>query len=127
MEWFLKALTQYFDFSGRARRTEFLMFTLVQIALTIILLILDNILFSDLFLNQTEGYGPLTITFLLFTAIPSLSVTVRRLHDTGRSGFWYFVGFVPLVGGLILLFILLQDSERRRNRWGPNPKSQIVY
>ncbi len=47
---------------------------------------------------------------------------VRRLHDTGRSGWWYFIGFVPLIGGIVLMVFMVLDSDPDRNEYGPNPK-----
>jgi uncharacterized membrane protein YhaH (DUF805 family) len=60
--------------------------------------------------------------FILAMIIPSLAVCVRRLHDTGRSGWWYFIGLIPFVGGIILLVFMCQDSQAGPNLYGPNPK-----
>ncbi len=68
----------------------------------------------------TLGMTPLWI-FALALIIPSLAVTVRRLHDTNRSGWWYLITFVPL-GGIVLLVFMCLDSEPGSNKWGPNPK-----
>jgi uncharacterized membrane protein YhaH (DUF805 family) len=58
----------------------------------------------------------------LVSFVPSLSCMVRRLHDTGRSGWWYFIGFVPLIGGIVLMVFMVLDSDPDRNEYGPNPK-----
>ena len=54
--------------------------------------------------------------------IPSLAVTVRRLHDTGKSGWWLLIAFIPFIGAIVLLVFLVQDSHPGTNEWGPNPK-----
>jgi uncharacterized membrane protein YhaH (DUF805 family) len=54
--------------------------------------------------------------------IPGLAVTVRRLHDTGRSGWWVLVGLIPVIGFIILLVFMVLDSQPASNQWGPNPK-----
>ncbi|WP_243398301.1 DUF805 domain-containing protein [Deinococcus koreensis] len=65
----------------------------------------------------------LAVLYALAVFVPSLAVTVRRLHDTGKSGWWYLIGLIPLVGGLVLLVFTVLDSEPGSNRWGPNPKA----
>jgi uncharacterized membrane protein YhaH (DUF805 family) len=69
------------------------------------------------------GIGMFTGIFALASLIPSLSVSVRRLHDTGRSGWWLLIGLIPLVGVIILLVFFAQDSEAGANRFGANPKA----
>jgi len=117
MKWFLKVLGQYADFSGRARRTEYWMFALFAIILYILAIILDN----ALGIAFAEIYGPIYFLTIVFLFIPSLAVLVRRLHDVGKSGFWFFIAFIPF--GAIWLFILtITDSQPFENKWGPNPK-----
>ena len=58
--------------------------------------------------------------FVLF--VPSLAFTIRRLHDIGKSSWWYFIAFIPLIGGLVLLVFTVLDSDPDRNEYGPNPK-----
>ncbi|MEP1500313.1 DUF805 domain-containing protein, partial [Nonlabens ulvanivorans] len=67
-------------------------------------------------------FGILFLLYTLATIIPSLAVIVRRLHDTGRSGWFYFISMIPLVGTVILLIWLIEDSKHGANQWGPNPK-----
>ena len=122
MDWYLKVIQQYADFSGRARRKEYWMFYLFNMLIPIPLAIIDIFVF-----NAAEtGILVLTIIYGLVVAIPGLAVTVRRLHDTGRSGWWIFISAVPFVGGFILLFFLIQDSESRTNQWGANPKMKLT-
>jgi uncharacterized membrane protein YhaH (DUF805 family) len=64
----------------------------------------------------------LMFTYAFVVFVPSIAVTIRRLHDIGKSGWWYCIAFVPFIGGLILLVLTLLDSEPDRNEYGPNPK-----
>src|SRR5688572_13394670 len=85
MQWYLKVLRQYVDFTGRARRTEYWMFVLFSMSITIVLSVLDNLMGMAF---VPGSYGPLGLIYILAVFLPSLGVGVRRLHDTGRSGWW---------------------------------------
>ncbi|BBM03905.1 DUF805 domain-containing protein [Microbulbifer sp. GL-2] len=111
MKYFLDALSKYADFTGRARRTEFWMFTLIYIVLSIGVSLLDVLL----------GAGFLAILFALALLVPTISITARRLHDTGRSGWWQLLNLIPLIGGIILIIFLILDSTEE-NKWGTSPK-----
>ncbi|MCU0461747.1 MAG: DUF805 domain-containing protein [Bacteroidales bacterium] len=120
MKWYLKVLKQYADFNGRARRTEYWMFVLFNIIFLTIAIVLDNVIgttFGDL------PYGFLYLIYALAVLIPGLAVVVRRLHDTGRSGWWILISLVPLIGAIWLLVLMLLDSEPEENEYGPNPKA----
>jgi uncharacterized membrane protein YhaH (DUF805 family) len=122
MQWYLDALKKYAVFSGRARRSEFwnyVLFTfLAIIALSIVGAVLDAIT------GNARGLwvSVLVSVYALATVLPSLAVTVRRLHDTGRSGWYYFMTLIPAVGPIILLVFECQDSVAD-NQYGPNPKA----
>lgn len=121
MNWYYKVLRQYSDFNGRARRTEYWMFTLINTLITFIFLMLDSKLgFS--FLEELP-YGYLTFIYAFLVFLPSLAVTVRRLHDIGKSGWWYLVGLIPIIGGFWLLFLMVTDGVPQENKYGPNPKA----
>ena len=113
LDWFIKCLKNYANFSGRARRQEYWYFVLMQIIVLIIAMILDSILFS----------GPslfYTVTALgLF--IPSLAAGVRRMHDTGRSGWLLLISLIPLLG-LIVIYWLASDTKPESNQWGAPAK-----
>lgn len=120
MQWYLKVLRNYANFQGRAHRTEYWMFVLVNFIVLAVLAFLDSMLFGGL--SEAGGYGVLTGLYSLGILIPGLAVAVRRLHDTGRSGWWLLVGLIPVIGGLVLLVFMVLDSEEGANQYGPNPK-----
>jgi uncharacterized membrane protein YhaH (DUF805 family) len=113
MEWYLKVLRQYADFAGRARREEYWMFALVNVIILVVLAILDSVL----------KFGFLAVLYLLAVLLPSWAVSVRRLHDTGRSGWWHLIGIIPLIGGIVLIVFLATDGERQPNSYGPDPRA----
>lgn len=112
MDWFLLALKQYANFNGRSRRKEYWFFFLFYLLIFLGLSLLDQIL----------GFGLLSSVFLLAMLLPSVAVGVRRLHDTGRTGWWILVGLIPLIG-LVLIYFMLLDSDAGDNAYGPNPKA----
>jgi uncharacterized membrane protein YhaH (DUF805 family) len=120
MEWYIMAWSKAADFTGRARRSEYWYFQLFNALVFLALIALGVIL-------RVTGGAVQTITipcslYSLICFIPSLSCTVRRLHDTGRSGWWYCISFLPLIGAVILLVFLVTDSEPGWNAYGHNPK-----
>jgi uncharacterized membrane protein YhaH (DUF805 family) len=123
MKWYIGALKKYGVFSGRARRTEYWMFLLFNIIFLIAAMLLDNLLkttFKDL------PYGLFYLLYALAVIIPAIALVVRRLHDVGKSGWWYFIALIPLVGGIWLLVLMLTDSQPGINQYGPNPKEVIT-
>jgi uncharacterized membrane protein YhaH (DUF805 family) len=119
MEWYLKVMRQYADFNGRARRKEYWMFYLFNIIFVIIAMVLDNVLGIAF---EQIGYGPIYIIYALAVLIPGLAVTVRRLHDVGKSGLMILIGLIPLIGGIWLLVLMCTESDSGSNEYGPNPK-----
>ena len=117
MDWYLKALRQWTDFSTRARRKEYWMFTLFYVLIAIGVAIVETILGLGFF-----GVGLLSSLFGLAMIIPGLAVSVRRLHDTGRSGLWLLIGFVPFIGWAVLLYFMVIEGTRGANQYGPDPK-----
>lgn len=114
MEWYLKVLTNYVGFQGRARRKEYWMFVLFNIIISIVLGIIEAIIGT----NQV-----LAFIYSLAILLPSLAVAFRRLHDTGKSGWWLLIGLIPLIGSIILLVFFCTDSDANDNQYGPNPKA----
>lgn len=125
--------SKYATFSGRARRSEYWWAYLGVFLVSLVLNIpLQGVLLgaADTTTGEISSVPPaaivlyiLMIVFGLAILVPMLAVIVRRLHDTGRSGWWYFIALVPFVGGLILLFFMIQDSQAGDNAYGPNPKA----
>lgn len=120
MGWYLKALKNYAGFSGRARRREYWLFTLFSDVIFLALSILDFMIYN---LSDGTVLGMLTGLYLLGVLIPSSAVTFRRLHDTGKSGWWMLINLVPLFGSLAFIIILILDSQPGENQYGPSPKS----
>ncbi len=119
MNWYLKALKQYADFSGRARRKEYWFFSLFNLIFLILSAMLDNMLGT---FNQQNGVGLLSGIYSLAIIIPGIAVSVRRLHDTNRSGWMLLIGFIPIIGSIWLLILMLLDSTPETNRFGDCPK-----
>lgn len=115
MNWYLKVINQYFDFSSRARRKEYWMFTLFSLIITWSLAILDATF--EMYIFSIIG----SIYYLL-VFIPSLAVMLRRLHDSGNSGWFLFLLLLPIIGWIWLLVLLCLESEPKTNKWGENPK-----
>ncbi len=119
MKYYIQALKKYAVFEGRSRRSEYWFFALFNLIALVIAAILDNIIGTAF---DGIGYGILYLLYSLAVILPSLGLFVRRLHDTGRSGFWFFIGLIPLIGGIVLLVFLVQDSQEGENQYGANPK-----
>lgn len=117
MEWYLTALKNYVVFEGRARRKEYWMFTLFNLIIFAVLYALAQS--ASIFLVLYSLYG-------LAVFLPSLAVSVRRLHDTGRSGFWLFLAFIPIVGAIILIVFMALPGDQGDNAHGPDPKAVPV-
>ncbi|MEW1720158.1 DUF805 domain-containing protein [Streptomyces sp. NPDC093109] len=112
MNWYLDVLKNYAGFSGRARRQEYWMFFLFNIIAAIVVAIIGSVL--DL--------GILSTIYALAVFIPTLAVGVRRLHDTGKSGWMLLLGLIPLVGFIILIVFFASEGEKGPNAYGPDPK-----
>ena len=123
MNWYLKVLKQYADFSGRARRSEYWYFVLFNMIFAIVAVVLDNILGTAI---EGVGYGPIYGLYVLAVLLPGLAVAVRRLHDVGKSGWMFLIVLIPLIGAIWLLVLFFTDSQPGTNKWGPNPKEITV-
>ena len=94
------------------------MFMLISTIISVVLGVIDEVVG----LASAEGIGILSAVYGLAVLIPSIAVTVRRLHDTGRTGWWILIGFIPVIGFIVLLVFMIFDSEEGSNQYGPNPK-----
>lgn len=119
MNWYMQVLNKYAVFSGRARRKEYWYFTLFNVIIISIFSFIDRN--TGTFDDET-GVGLLGGIYALAVFVPALGVLVRRLHDTGRSGWWALIGLIPVLGAIVLFIFLVQDSKPGTNQHGPNPK-----
>lgn len=154
MQWMLMPFRRYFEFSGRSRRREFWLFMLLNIVVAIILagpvyyqmmqdiMVAASTADSDVAFEPDLGAGlmgsPVALTMLglyglyaLFAFIPSIAVTVRRLHDRNMSGWWYLgfillslIPFVGFIAWIVFLVIMCLDGTPGTNRFGPDPKGR---
>ena len=123
MSWYLEALKKYVVFSGRARRKEYWFFFLFNLIIVFILGKVDSLIGS--FDAETE-IGLFSGIYMLAILLPIIAVTVRRLHDTDRSGWWVLFALVPVVGPVVLFVFMMLDSQAGENRFGSNPKEVIT-
>ncbi|MBY8876169.1 DUF805 domain-containing protein [Streptomyces sp. PLK6-54] len=117
MRWYLGAFKKYAVFHGRARRKEYWMYFLFTGLVLVVLLALGTAM-------QTM------VPYLLYVVaviVPSLSVMVRRMHDMGKSGWLALLGFIPVIGGIVMLAFGCIEGERRPNMYGPDPKQTHTY
>lgn len=121
MNWYLEVLKKYAEFNGRARRQEYWFFLLFNILISAFLATIDY--FTGTF-NFETGVGLLSGIYSLGVLIPGISVTVRRLHDTDRSGWWLLISLIPVIGGIVLFIFMVLDSTPGNNEYGPNPKNE---
>lgn len=114
LNWVEQVLRKYAQFDGRSRRKEYWYFMLFYYCVVLAFSLLSVVVLGLILLN----------IFVLAMFIPCLAVTVRRLHDIGRSGVWMLIGLVPVLGWVLLVIWLCQESEPGDNRYGPNPLGQ---
>jgi len=132
MKWYLKVVRDnYANFNGRASRQEYWMFILFNMIFGIIAMVADNILGTTFTVGSgnyetSMGYGWVYLLYTLGIIIPCLAVFVRRLHDIGKSGGWFFICFIPFLGAIWLLVLICTDSNSGENKYGPSPKDDII-
>jgi uncharacterized membrane protein YhaH (DUF805 family) len=119
MNWYIEVLKKYAVFNGRARRREYWYFVLFSIIIGIVLGIADVAIGGA---DTVSRNGLLRGIYSLVVLIPTLAVSVRRLHDTGRGGWWLLIGLIPIVGTIVLLVFMVQDGKPGDNQYGANPK-----
>ncbi|MNK57943.1 Inner membrane protein YhaI [compost metagenome] len=127
IEWYKIAMFQnYANFSGRARRSEYWYFRLATAVIFFVFIALAIIvsIIGGGFLGFPVAIGLIAL-YSLIALIPSLAVTVRRMHDLGKSGWNVLISFIPLVGPIWLLVLLATEGEQGENYYGPDPKSTI--
>lgn len=128
LEWALLPLKRYADFSGRSRRKEFWLFTLLITVVMIVLSVVTGagaVFMDPATAASGAGFGMGIILILLLSLalfIPGLAVQVRRFHDQDKSGWFVLLNFIPYLGGLIVLVFMCLEGTRGPNRFGPDPK-----
>ena len=122
MDWYLQAFRKYTDFSGRSRRKEYWMFALFNIIFSICATILDFVLGTE---SAFIGAGTFSFIYFLGIIIPGLSLSVRRLHDVGKSGWMLLIAIIPIIGAIWLLVLFLTDGTFGKNQYGDNPKEIV--
>lgn len=110
-EWYVIPFQKYVEFTGRARRKEFWIFTLVNFVISVLLTVIG-----------LEFIGTL---FGLAILLPGIAVGVRRLHDIGKTGWWLLIGFIPLIGLIVLIYFYVQEGDSGPNEYGANPKATV--
>lgn len=124
MEYFKNCvLKHYVDFKGRARRKEYWFFALFEFITLILVSIVGGALDYVLGLSGVLSSALVTIV-TLGLILPAIAVSFRRLHDIGKSGWWFLITLIPCLGGIIFLVFMLLDSQPGSNAYGPNPKGK---
>ena len=118
MRWYFKVLEKYADFTGRARRREYWMFSIINGLIAFVLHGVDRLVGSY---SVSMELGLLNTLYSLAVLIPCIAVLVRRLHDTGRSGWWAFIVLVPIIGIIVLFIFTVLDSDVGDNAYGVDP------
>jgi len=119
VSWYLEALKKYAVFSGRSRRMEYWFFVLFNLIVAFVLALIDMLIGT---FSAVQNIGLLSGIYSLAVLIPTLAVTVRRLHDIDRSGWWILINLIPLIGSIVLLVFSLLPGTPGSNRFGPDPK-----
>jgi uncharacterized membrane protein YhaH (DUF805 family) len=113
-DWYLKCVKgHYADFEGRARRTEYWMFFLVNLIIAIVIGIIGRIIHVPV----------LSTLYSLAVLVPGIAVGVRRLHDTGRTGWWLLISLIPLIGTIWIIVLLASNGDQGSNQYGADPKA----
>ena len=120
INWYKKVvLENYSNFNGRARRSEYWYFALVNIIVLIVAAVLDNLLGINF---DPLPYGYIYFAYALAVFVPGLAVSVRRLHDVNKSGWFYLIVLIPLIGAIWLLVLFFTEGDKAANQYGEDPK-----
>jgi len=124
MNYYFSVLKKYAVFDGRAQRAEYWYFVLFNAIVSIILSILGKAIgVFNITVGTVNEINILSLIYSLAVLIPSLAVSVRRLHDVGKSGWMILLNLIPLIGTIWILVLMIRDSTSGDNEYGPNPKN----
>jgi uncharacterized membrane protein YhaH (DUF805 family) len=124
MKYYLLGLKNYAVFKGRSNRSEYWYFTLFHIIFAIVAILLD----FSLGLNFSPlPYGAIYALYILGTLLPGLAITVRRLHDLNKSGWWFLIALIPFVGSIWLLVLMASEGTRGDNKYGADPNGTTTF
>ena len=115
MKWYFTVLRKYAVFAGRSRPKEYWMFVLMSAVVVLVLGFVNGLMGADV--------PTLPVAYTLAVVLPGLAVTVRRLHDTDRSGWWLLILLVPIVGAIVFLVFMANPGGEMANRFGVSPKA----
>lgn len=114
MNWYIGCFKKYAEFDGRSRRTEYWMFILFNMIVSFVFGFIDGMAATG---------GVIGLLYVLVVFVPSIAVSIRRLHDAGHSGWWLLINLIPILGWIVFLIFTVQDSVPSTNQYGENPKS----
>jgi uncharacterized membrane protein YhaH (DUF805 family) len=115
-EWYVDAIkNHYFDFNGRSRRSAYWFFVLLNAIVTIVVAVIDIVVGT---------YPIIYYVYALAIFLPNLGLSVRRLHDVDKSGWWILISLIPIVGIIWFIILAATDSTSGENRFGANPKGE---
>ncbi len=123
MRSYFDSMLRYFEFSGRSTRRQYWLFWLVTTLLCLAAVFADYQLYG--IRPTATNHGPFTVFASIIHVVPGITVTVRRLHDTGRSGWFYFIQLIPVIGSLILLYWMVRGPEQWDNLYGSDPRDEM--
>jgi len=121
MNWYIAVFKKAFEFKGRSCRAEYWYFFLFNIIAGIVLAIVDSIIGT----GHIGQSGLLSSIYTLIALIPGIAVSIRRMHDTDRSGWWVLLPLIPLIGFIVFLIFAAQRGTAGNNRFGPSPSLSI--
>lgn len=118
MDWYISVLKNFKDFESRAQLAEYWYFVLFSVIISVALTFVDGAI--GLY-DPSLGLGLLSGIYTLVVFVPGIAVAVRRLHDIGKSGWWLLIVLIPIIGLIIVIFFMVQNSAPGKNEYGSNP------
>jgi uncharacterized membrane protein YhaH (DUF805 family) len=119
INFYVLAFKRWLDFKGRSRRSEYWYFTLVNLIIAIVLIMIEQAIGIG---GGDSGNGPISSLYTLVVLVPGLAVSFRRMHDIGKSAWWLLIGLIPLLGFIVIIVWFIGAGQPGRNAYGPNPK-----